>query len=241
MAVLFVGDVHLSTERPERLAAFLGFLQGDARRAEALYLLGDVFDQWLGDDDPAPPHPEVLEALAALTGAGVPVLALHGNHDFLLGEGFVSTTGCRLLPDLSVVEVYGESVLVTHGDVLCTDDVEYQAWRAYSRDPVTQRAFLALPLAARQARAAEIRARSRASTRLKPQDIMDVNPTAVRETMKGRGVRLLVHGHTHRPGVYPVDPVGTGGWRIVVGDWYEEDSVLVWDASGYRLARVAEL
>lgn len=241
MATLFVGDVHLSAERPARVDAFLEFLAGPAARAEGLYLLGDVFDQWLGDDDLASPNGEVVEALARLTAAGVPVAVFHGNHDFLLGEGFARATGCRVVPDSEVVTVYGERVLLAHGDALCTDDADYQAWRVYSRDPGTQRDFTALPFPVRQARAAEIRARSRAAVRLKPQDIMDVNPTAVATALRTHGARCLVHGHTHRPGIYPVDLDGSQGRRVVVGDWYEGDSVLVWDRDGYRLVRVAEL
>jgi UDP-2,3-diacylglucosamine hydrolase len=241
MPVLFAADVHLSAERPERVQAFLEFLATAATRAEALYLLGDVFDLWLGDDDLDSPNGEVVAALAALTRAGVPVYALHGNHDFLLGPGFTRAAGCRLLPDPAVVTLYGEGVLASHGDFLCTDDTEYLAWRAYSRSPPAQQAFLGQPLAARQAQAAVIREKSHARSRLKPQEILDVNPGAVADALRAHGVRRLVHGHTHRPGVYPVALDGESGERVVLGDWYESDSVLVWGPQGHRLCRLGEL
>jgi UDP-2,3-diacylglucosamine hydrolase len=241
MTTLFVSDVHLSAERPGRVAAFLDFLRTRAPRAEALYLLGDVFDLWLGDDDLDSPNGEVVAALAALTRGGVPAYALHGNHDFLLGAGFTRASGCAILPDPTVVDLYGERVLVSHGDYLCTDDTDYLAWRAYSRTPAVQQAFIAQPMAERRAQAGAIRARSHAQVRLKPQEIMDVNPDAVTAALDSHGVRYLVHGHTHRPGVYPLDPNGGPAWRVVLGDWYEGDSVLAWGPEGHRLCRVQDL
>ena len=241
MATLFVSDVHLSVERPARVAEFLGFLATDARRADALYLLGDIFDLWLGDDDLPPPHAEVVRAIGAVTRSGVPLYAMHGNHDFLLGEGFARATGCRLLPDPVVVNLYGERVLVSHGDVFCTDDRHYQEWRAFTRNPTAQAVFRTLPMALRRGYAALVRRRARGRTRLKPLEIMDVNPDAVVGAMREYGVRRLIHGHTHRPGVYPVAVDGVAGERVVLGDWYERDSVLAWGPQGYRLCRLPEL
>jgi UDP-2,3-diacylglucosamine hydrolase len=242
VATLFVSDAHLSAERPERVQAFLEFLAGAAARADALYLLGDVFDLWLGDDDLDWPNGEVVAALAALTRGGVPAFALHGNHDFLIGPGFVQASGCQLLRDPAVLDLYGQRVLASHGDYLCTDDSEYLAWRAYSRAPQTQQTFLAQPLAARRAQAAVIREKSHARSRLKPQEIMDVNAGAVAAALREHAVRHLIHGHTHRPGVYPVALAdGTPGERVVLGDWYEADSVLVWGRDGHRLCRVRDL
>ena len=238
MTTLFVSDIHLSTARPEIVAVFIEFLRGPARKAEALYILGDCFDRYLGDDDDTPPHREVISALADLTRAAGPVFVLHGNHDFLLGPSFERATGCKLLDDHKVIDLYGTKVLIAHGDTLCTDDIDYQEFRRFARDPGNQQAFLKLPLAARAIQAEKYRARSQEQTRLKPEEIMDVNPGTVVETMRSHNVLHLIHGHTHRPKVHDVDVHGSPGKRIVLGDWYEQDSVLVWDRSGYRLGRI---
>lgn len=241
MTTLFASDVHLSDARPEAVDAFVAFLAGPARSAAALYLLGDVFDMWLGDDDDRPPHPAVQAALAALTGAGVPVSVVHGNHDFLISDAFAARTGCALLGDETLVDLHGARVLLMHGDTLCTRDTDYQEFRRYTRDPDNQAAFLALPLAARLDQAAAIRHRSQGASRLKPEDIMDVTPDAVVERMRAHRADVLVHGHTHRPGVHPVALGGATGRRIVLGDWYDGDSVLAWDASGCRLSGAGDL
>jgi UDP-2,3-diacylglucosamine hydrolase len=240
LATLLVSDVHLSAERPERIGEFLEFLTTTARRAEALYLLGDVFDLWLGDDDLGPPNGEAVCALAALRRAGVGLFAQHGNHDFLLGRRFERDTGCRLLPDPVTVDLYGERVLLSHGDRFCTDDTGYQRWRAFTRSRLVQTLFRTLPLALRRAQAIRIRTRTRALTRRKPVEIMDVNLGAIAAAMRTHGVRRLVHGHTHRPGVYPLEVDGVPAERIVLGDWYEQDSVLVWDETGPCLHRVRD-
>ncbi len=241
MAVLFVSDVHLSARRPQRVEAFLWFLEHMAPRAQALYLLGDLFDQWLGDDDTEDPHKPVVRALAKLAGTATAVYAMHGNHDFLLGAGFAEQTGARLLPDPSLVDVYGTPVLLMHGDSLCTDDVKYQQWRIYSRNPENQRMFLSLPMADRVERAAMIRDESSRQIQRKPEEIMDVNAEAVARTLREYGVRHLIHGHTHRPAVHTLDLDGGPATRIVLGDWYQGDSVLLWTEGGYRLSGLAEL
>ncbi len=241
MGYLFVSDLHLSSARPEPLSRFLSFLASHSRALQALYILGDLFDQWLGDDDLTAPHPDIVQGLSELTDRGTPCLALRGNHDFLLGEGFQAASGCQLLPDPTLVRIYGTEVLLSHGDQLCTDDVEYQQWRAYTRDPDNQQAFLALPLETRSAQAAQIRQQTTLRAQLKPQDIMDVNQEAVRETFRAHGVHHLVHGHTHRPGIHHLNLDGESAARVVLGDWYEEETVLWWDAQGYRLGSLAEL
>ncbi len=241
MAYLFVSDVHLSNARPESLANFLGFLGNAARRAQALYILGDVFDLWLGDDDRSPPHTVVVQALSELTRSGTPCFAMHGNHDFLLGKAFEAASGCRLLPDPTVITLYGTPVLLSHGDSFCTDDEEYQRWRAYSRNEANQRAFLASPLEERAAQATTIRKHADDRAQLKPHDIMDVNQTAVHKALRAYGVRCLVHGHTHRPGVHQLPLDGEPATRIVLGDWYARETLLSWDESGYQLGSLAEL
>lgn len=235
MTTYFISDLHLSAARPPMVAAFLSFIQGPAQGAEALYMLGDLFDQWLGDDDDTPPHPEIIGSLAQLTAAGVPVAVVRGNHDFLLGPDFERQTGCRLLADPSLIDVQGTRVLIMHGDTLCTDDREYQALRAQVRDPQNQQRFLALPLAARSAQAARLRANSRERTQLKPQEIMDVNPDAVTQVLRAHDVQYLIHGHTHRPAVHHHDIEGKPAQRIVLGDWYTRTHVLAWDKRGYRV------
>ena len=177
--LLFASDIHLSSHRPDAVTAFAEFLAGPVRRADRLYLLGDVFDLWLGDDDDRAPHPEVEAALAKTVSAGVPVDLIRGNHDFLLGSAFAERTGCRLVEEPHVIETMDERAVLLHGDTLCTRDVEYQAFRRYARDAGNQRAFLARPIEERAREAAKIRATSNSRTRLKPEDIMDVTEDEV--------------------------------------------------------------
>ena len=234
--LLFASDVHLAAHSQAAVAAFLGFLSGPVRRADRLYLLGDVFDLWLGDDDARAPHPEVEAALAETVSAGVPVDLIRGNHDFLLGDAFAERTGCRLVDEPHVIEVMGERAVLLHGDTLCTRDVEYQAFRRYARDPENQRAFLARPMEERAQEAAKIRATSNSRTRLKPEDIMDVTDEEVVRVLLECGAPRMIHGHTHRPAVHEHDLETGPATRIVLGDWYDRGTVLVWDKAGCRLA-----
>ena len=240
--LLFVGDVHLAARRPGAVAAFLELLSGPVRRADRLYLLGDVFDLWLGDDDAREPHPKVEAALADTVAAGVPVDLLRGNHDFLLGDAFAERTGCRLVDEPLVIEAMGERAVLLHGDTLCTRDVEYQAFRRYARDPVNQQSFLARPMEERMREAAALRATSNARTRLMPEDIMDVTDEEVVRALTKRGATRMIHGHTHRPAVHALDLETGPATRIVLGDWYDRGgAVAVWDESGCRLASPQEL
>jgi UDP-2,3-diacylglucosamine hydrolase len=241
MPVLFASDVHLSAQRHAQVEHFLSFLAGPCRSASALYLLGDVFDEWLGDDDARAPHPQVLAALAQLTLGGVPVCVVHGNHDFLLGEEFTRVTGCKVLNQPALIEVHGTSVVVLHGDQLCTLDESYQRWRATFMDPDNQREFLQLDFAARIARAVALRHESAELKRLKPDDIMDVSESAVAQTLRACGARHMVHGHTHRPKIHHIDVDGEPAVRAVLGDWYVDDLVLRWDQLGPRLVSAREL
>jgi UDP-2,3-diacylglucosamine hydrolase len=241
VSVLFASDVHLSARRPGRVRDFIAFLGGPCRRAHRLVLLGDIFDEWLGDDDRRSPHPEVIQALAALSNAGVRVDFCWGNHDFLVGEAFYVASGTRPLADGTIVSVHGTEVVALHGDTLCTRDEDYQRWRATFTDPAMQRQFLALPFAARVERAAALRHGSMQATRLKPDDIMDVTPAAVCETLEALGARHMVHGHTHRPGIHCLDMPAGEGKRIVLGDWYAGEQILRWDEAGPALGTVAEL
>jgi len=239
MATLFVSDLHLDAEHPEITRQFLAFLAGPATEAEALYILGDLFEVWIGDDDPDPEKRRIVAGLRALTDGGVPCYVMHGNRDFLLGERFCAESGCRLLEDPMIIQLYGDRVLTMHGDALCTDDHSYQNLRAMVRDPGWQRMFLALSPQQRLTLADEARAGSKAHIAQSMGSIMDVNAQAVAAAMRGAGVKLLLHGHTHRPNVHRFELDGAPAARIVLGDWYEQGSVLRWDERGYELSAIA--
>lgn len=235
MSHLFVSDLHLDAAAPEASDQFIAFLQGDARRAAALYILGDLFESWVGDDDDDPERTRVCAALRAFTDGGNPCFVMHGNRDFLLGERFAARTGCRLLADPVVADIEGVRALLAHGDLFCTDDVKYQQLRVIVRDPDWQRRLLALPLADRKLLADEARAGSRAHTSRVQPGIMDANPAAIELAVKEFDVEVVVHGHTHRPGVHEFTVAGRRRTRIVLGAWYEQGSVLEWSATGRRL------
>jgi len=235
MTTLFVSDLHLDSERPAGIRQFLNFVEQEAADATALYILGDLFEAWIGDDDTDPGNGPVIEALANLKLRGVPCFFMHGNRDFLVGKRFAAATGCRLLEEHEVVELEGTRVLLTHGDLLCTDDKPYMGLRATVRDPAWQRDFLAKPLEERRKIADELRDRSQEATAEKPPEIMDVNQETVAFTMREHGVRVLLHGHTHRPGIHHFELDGVAATRIVLGAWYEQGSVVRWDTDGFRL------
>ncbi|MGH8669430.1 MAG: UDP-2,3-diacylglucosamine diphosphatase [Burkholderiales bacterium] len=238
MAALFISDLHLSEERPAANEQFIGFLEGKARAAGALYILGDFFEYWIGDDDLEAPFNAVMAGLLrGLTRHGVPVYVMHGNRDFLIGEDFCRATGAVLLPDPSVVELDGERTLLVHGDTLCTDDHDYQAWRRVARSRDWQREFLAKPRAERRRMILGLREKSKAVIQAKPAEIMDVNDGAVVAALRAHGVRRLVHGHTHRAGrhEHPVD--GRRGERWVLPDWYGRGGYLEIAGGQARLVR----
>jgi UDP-2,3-diacylglucosamine hydrolase len=235
MATLFISDLHLDAEHPEISRQFLSFLEGPAMEAEALYILGDLFEVWIGDDDPEPEKRRIVAGLRALTDRGVPCYVMHGNRDFLLGERFFRETGCRLLEDPAIIELHGARVLTMHGDALCTDDHSYQNLRAMVRDQGWQKMFLALSPDQRRMLADQARAGSKEHIAQAMSSIMDVNPGAVQAAMRGAGVALLLHGHTHRPDVHRFELDGKPVARIVLGDWHEQGSVLVWDDDGFQL------
>jgi UDP-2,3-diacylglucosamine hydrolase len=232
---LFVSDVHLDASAPPAVEQFVAFLGTHAARAEALYILGDLFEAWVGDDDTGADKRAVRRALRALTAGGVACFVIHGNRDFLLGSAFCDDTGCRLLPDPVVAEFGGERVLLTHGDALCTDDHSYQELRSIVRTAPWQRRFLALPLADRELLANQARAGSRQHTTRTIPQIMDVNPEAVAKAFRVAGVRRIIHGHTHRPGIHETLIEGAPAQRIVLGAWYEQGSYLTYENDRYDL------
>ncbi|CAK0769787.1 UDP-2,3-diacylglucosamine hydrolase [Gammaproteobacteria bacterium] len=219
MASLFVSDLHLCAEQPATTAAFLAFLAGPAQTAEELYILGDLFDRWIGDDAPQPEDQPVLAALRVLTDRGIPVWVMHGNHDFLYGARFSADTGCRLLPDPSVIDLYGTPTLLMHGDLLCSDDVAYQRFRKMVRDPAWQAEQLAKPVVVRQGLARDLQAQSRAHTTNKDQAIMDVSQAEVESVLRAHSVYQLIHGHTHRPAHHRFLLDGREAQRIVLPNW----------------------
>jgi UDP-2,3-diacylglucosamine hydrolase len=226
MIRLFVSDLHLDAQSPAATQQFLDFLQGPARQAAALYILGDLFEAWIGDDAADASQQRVIEGLRELSAAGVACFALHGNRDFLLGEAFSAQSGVQLLPDPVVAQFAQESVLLTHGDTLCIDDQPYQELRSSVREPDWQQRFLSLPVQVRQHLAQRARAGSRAHTQYSAQEIMDVNPQAVQQAMQAVGVQRLIHGHTHRPARHALKINQKPAERIVLGAWYEQGSVL---------------
>lgn len=223
---LFLSDLHLDPERPAITALFLDFLAGRGRHAEALYILGDLFEAWIGDDDDSELNRSVSRALSQCTEAGTAVYFMHGNRDFLLGERFARQAGCTLLDDPARIDLYGIPTLLMHGDLLCTDDTEYQAFRALARSAAWQEELLSKTLAQRRAIADEMRRLSREKTAGKPEAIMDVNADTVTDCMTQHGTTRLIHGHTHRPAVHDLLIDGKAAQRIVLGDWYERGSVL---------------
>lgn len=239
MATLFISDLHLTEERPEIIALFRTFLREQAAHAEALYILGDLFEAWLGDDAVSADMQPVLDELARLTRSGIPVFILVGNRDFLIGEQFARMTGCTLLPDPSVIKLYGTDTLLMHGDTLCTDDVDYQQFRRQVRDPTWQAAVLAKSIEERMAMARAARAESALRTREKSDAIMDVNENAVLEVFRSHGVTRLIHGHTHRPAIHQLWVDETPVTRIVLGDWYDQSSVLSVSEDGVELTSPA--
>lgn len=219
---LFIADLHLSAQRPETLALFLRFLQERAPRADALYILGDLFDAWVGDDDDSELAGQVRAGLKALTAGGTPVYIQHGNRDFLIGEDFCADTGVTLLEETAVVDLDGQPTLLMHGDLLCTDDTDYQQARLMLRSPAFIADFLSRPLVERAAIAAEYRKKSGEATSLKAEDIMDVNPDTVADYLRHHGVDRLIHGHTHRPGEHEHGVDGRQTRRWVLSEWHRD-------------------
>jgi len=235
MTTLFISDLHLEANQPEIGVQFLSFLAGEAREAEALYVLGDLFEVWLGDDDPNPYYDEMKLALRELSDTGVPVYFMHGNRDFMIGEDFASETGTNILDDPTVVDLYGEKVLLCHGDSLCTDDIHYQQARAMTRNPEWQAMMLSKSIEERIALAIQARKESMERGESLSGEILDVNQDAVTAALDEHGVKVMLHGHTHRPAMHSLDLGDHTATRIVLGDWYEQGSVVRWDDDGPRL------
>lgn len=239
MVTLFVSDLHLDDARPHIVEDFEHFCADEARKADTIYVLGDLFEAYVGDDDDAALNARIASALRGVSDAGVPVHFIAGNRDFLLSETYAHRCGMDLLDDGTVIDLYGTPTLILHGDVLCADDTAYLAFRQQVRDPAWQAAFLARPLAERRAFAAQARDASRAHTSQTDRAIMDVNQTAVETVMRNAGVTRMIHGHTHRPAIHEFTLEGNPAQRIVLGDWYEQGSVLRVTRDGVELRGLA--
>lgn len=236
MRTLFIADLHLSEQEPAITAGFLRFLQREAYQADALYILGDFFEYWIGDDDPQPLHREIASALHDLTNSGVPCYFIHGNRDFLIGKRFAQECGMTLLPQEKRLSLYGHPILIMHGDTLCTDDVDYQRYRRKVNNPFIQKLFSWLPLRPRLNIAAKMRDRSQMTNDGKSEAIMDVNQQAVIEALERNQAEWLIHGHTHRPAIHNVDmPNGEQAKRAVLGAWHYQGSMISVTPEGIEL------
>ena len=222
----FIADLHLAQNRPDMTACFLRFLKDEAIHAQRLYILGDLFEAWIGDDDDSAYLTSIAEALTALSALGTTIYYIHGNRDFLLGQRFAKKSAMILLPEIDLIDLYGESIVIMHGDTLCTRDVGYQNFRKKSRSWWWQALIKSLPLFVRKKIAADYRKKSVAATAIKSQDIMDVTPDEVVKCLENYHSQLLIHGHTHRPAVHELNANNKAAKRIVLGDWYEQGAWL---------------
>lgn len=241
MSTLFISDLHLCPGRPQINRSFFGFLEREARSADALYILGDLFEYWAGDDDLADPfNATVVAALARLTASGVPACLMHGNRDFVIGEIFARASGVKLLPDPTLLSLYGQPVLLMHGDTLCTLDQQYQAFRREARSDTWIRNLLRKPLTERKAAIEALRRQSEQEKRVKPVEIMDVATAEVESALRRHGYPRLIHGHTHRPARHLHTIDGHACERWVLADWYQAGSYLACDESGCRAMQLQD-
>ena len=236
MPSLVISDLHLTGKRPQGIQLFLEFLRRDAVEADALYILGDFFEYWIGDEAiHRPDHEPVIKGLKELSATGTPVYVMRGNRDFLMDNDFENASGCALIADPMVIDLYGQKVLITHGDYLCTDDVAYQEFREMVRQRSWQKEFLKKSVEERDAIAQKYRSISKEISQTKEPEIMDINQQTLLEEMMKYGVDLVIHGHTHRPAVHDFRINGTNARRIVLGDWFDQGSMLIADKDNLKL------
>jgi len=238
MTTLFISDIHISDDYPEIYKQFLDFIKKLDHNTNALYILGDLFEYWLGDDDPNPIFKKIQNVLKDLSKNNVSVFFMHGNRDFLVGDEFAKKTHIKILSDPSIIEVYGEQILISHGDIYCTDDEEYQLFRKQTRDPRWQKMILGKPLEYRRNYAQMARAKSKKHTQLDDEDIMDVNEDEIKKILDQFNLSTIIHGHTHRPFIHNTISNEDNYRRIVLGDWYEQGSILEWSEFGPKLIKL---
>jgi len=237
MTTLFISDLHLDESRPDISRAFFEFLERETPQAEALYILGDFFEVWVGDDDDSEFSRQIVERLRSITDKGTALYFMHGNRDFLLGDTFIKETRATLLPDPSLIDLYGEPVLLMHGDSLCTLDEDYMIFRQQARSPEWQQQLMSHSLTERRIIAADLRLKSQSMNSLKAEDIMDVTPSEVSRIMELKQVKRLIHGHTHRPARHPLSLKSGAAERIVLGDWHDHGWVLRVSSDAYSLEK----
>ncbi len=242
MTTLFVSDLHLSHQRPEKLKLFKALLSGPAKKADALYILGDLYeDFWIGCDDQLPPNPEIISVLREYSNnKNTQLFIMRGNRDFHLNKEFENETGCTLINDPTEIVLDAKKVLLMHGDTLCSDDVKYQKWRKFITHPLVKWIYFIMPYVLRKRIARDVRSYAADAVQKKSPEITDVTQHTVEQIMKGFAVSTLIHGHTHRQAIHDVDLDGSSAQRIVLGDWYEKDCVLIHDETGFRFERVED-
>ena len=238
MTQLFISDLHLDASRPEAIEAFEALLANEACKAERLYILGDLFESWIGDDQPGDVGLRVIKGLQKLHQSNTSCYFISGNRDFLIRNDFATAAGMHLLPDCALTEINGERTLMLHGDLLCTDDSRYLRFRKVVRSSLFQALFLALPARIREKIASNARDKSQLENAEKQPEIMDVSQRAVEQIMELYDIRTMVHGHTHRPAIHQFKLGNANATRIVLGDWYEQGSMLRWNANGYQLEQL---
>lgn len=234
MTTLFISDLHLSPTHPEITEGFFYFLEHHATKAEKLYVLGDLFDFWIGDDDNSPFSRSIINAFKSLTDSGVRCYFIHGNRDFLISSRFSKETGVELLPEETKIDLYGTPTLLLHGDTLCLDDVKYQEFRKKVHQRWLQRLFLCVPLFLRKKIVKNVQNKTRSDKKSKALNIMDVTEPEVERVMNSHDVLLMIHGHTHRPDEHDVELTNSHGKRVVLGDWYKEGYALAYNEAGVR-------
>lgn len=236
---LFISDLHLSEDQPHITRLFLNFLQHTAPKAETLYILGDLFEYWAGDDDrDTPYHQQILSAIKTLAESGTQIFVMHGNRDFLMDLDFAKDSHSTLLADPTLINLYGTPTLLTHGDILCTDDIQYQAFRKQVRDTNWRNNFLAQPLAQRKAQIEQLRKMSEQNKQSKAMEIMDVNTEAVAGMFRNHGYPRMIHGHTHRQKHHQLQVDNKACERWVLGDWHTTGNALYCDATGCRFLAI---
>jgi len=242
MTTLFISDLHLNHQRPDKLILFKKLLAGSALQADALYILGDLFDDfWIGCDDQLPPNPEIISALRDYSNnEHTQLFIMRGNRDFHLNDEFSSSTGCTLIDDPTEIFLVGKKILLMHGDTLCTDDVKYQKWRKFITHPLVKWIYFIMPFALRKRIARDVRSYAADAVQKKSPEIIDASQKTVLETMNDFDIKTLIHGHTHRQATHDLNLNGTPAQRLVLGDWYEKDCVLIHDEKGFRFERVED-
>ena len=235
MMITFISDLHISESQPEIAGQFIDFLENSTKETDALYILGDLFEYWIGDDDPNPYYKPIISALNNYTASGVTTYFMHGNRDFLIGAIFAKKTGIKILKDPSNIKINDEKIMISHGDIFCTDDREYQITRKLTRDPEWQKMMLRKSIAERINFAQESRDKSKDHTKYLDENITDVNQDEINKTFQKNNITKLIHGHTHKPAIHDTLINNIPHQRLVLGDWYEQGSILNWDQSGPNL------